>query len=230
MSKTIVLAAGGTGGHIFPAEALAEVLLARGYAPQLVTDHRFHDYNRSSAEGVLGKLPIHTIRAGSPSGGIIKIISNSFGLFIGIAQAIILLRKINPVAVVGFGGYPSFPTMMAAIILRKTTIIHEQNSVLGKANRMLAGSVKHVAVSYRHTQHMPGKARLKTTRTGNPVRGAIRALSQIEYPTMEADGMMKILVIGGSQGASVFSDILPRHSRNFHRNCVRVCAWTNNVA
>jgi len=209
-SKTIILAAGGTGGHIFPAEALAEVLISRGYAPQLITDHRFHDYNKSSADGVLGRIGIHTIRAGSPSGGIIKIVSNSVGLFIGTVQAVAHLRRIKPAAVVGFGGYPSFPTMVAAILTGTTTIIHEQNSVLGRANRMLARFVTHVAVSYRHTQHMPNKARMKTTRTGNPVRAAIRALSHIEYPTIEQDGMLKVLVIGGSQGASVFSDILPK--------------------
>lgn len=210
MSKTIVLAAGGTGGHIFPAEALAEVLLARGYTPELVTDHRFHIYNKSSTEGVLGKLPIHTIRAGSPSGGIIKMLSNSFGMVIGVVQAMVHLHRIKPAAVVGFGGYPSFPTMVAAILLRKTTIIHEQNSVLGRVNRVLVRFVNHVAVSYRHTQHMPDNARLKTTRTGNPVRGAIRALAKIDYPHVEPDGILKVLVIGGSQGASVFSDVVPK--------------------
>ncbi|MFZ4125293.1 MAG: undecaprenyldiphospho-muramoylpentapeptide beta-N-acetylglucosaminyltransferase [Rickettsiales bacterium] len=210
MSKTIILAAGGTGGHIFPAEALAEVLLARGYTPELITDHRFHEYNKLNADAVLARIPIHTIRAGSPSGGILKIISNSLGLLIGIVQAVNHLRRIKPVAVVGFGGYPSFPTMIAAILLGKTTIIHEQNSVLGRVNRLTARYVNHIAVSYRHTQFMPEKARLKTTRTGNPVRSAIQALAKIEYPNVEPDGMLKILVIGGSQGASVFSDVVPK--------------------
>jgi UDP-N-acetylglucosamine--N-acetylmuramyl-(pentapeptide) pyrophosphoryl-undecaprenol N-acetylglucosamine transferase len=210
MSKTVILAAGGTGGHIFPAEALAEVLLARGYAPELVTDHRFHEYNKLNADAVLARIPIHTIRAGSPSGGILKIIVNSVGLLVGIVQAMNHLRRMKPIAVVGFGGYPSFPTMVAAILLRKTTIIHEQNSVLGRVNRLMARFVNHVAVSYRHTQHMPNKARLKTTRTGNPVRAAIQALAKIEYPQIEADGMLKVLVVGGSQGASVFSDVVPK--------------------
>ncbi|MBN8542654.1 MAG: undecaprenyldiphospho-muramoylpentapeptide beta-N-acetylglucosaminyltransferase [Alphaproteobacteria bacterium] len=210
MSKTIILAAGGTGGHIFPAEALAEVLLARGYTPELITDHRFHDYNKLNADAVLSRIPIHTIRAGSPSGGILKIILNGVGLLVGIVQAVNHLRRIRPVAVVGFGGYPSFPTMVAAILLRKTTIIHEQNSVLGRVNRLAARFVNHIAVSYRNTQFMPVKAGLKTTRTGNPVRSAIQALAKIEYPHVELDGMLKILVIGGSQGASVFSDVVPK--------------------
>ena len=210
MSKTIILAAGGTGGHIFPAEALAEVLLARGYKPELITDHRFHDYNKLNADAVLARIPIHTIRAGSPSGGIIKIISNSLRLLIGIVQAVKHLHRIKPIAVVGFGGYPSFPTMMAAILLRKTTIIHEQNSVLGKVNRLMVRYISHIALSYRNTQFMPEQAQYKTTRTGNPVRSAIQALAKIDYPQIEVDGIVKILVIGGSQGSSIFSDVIPK--------------------
>ena len=114
-SRTIVLAAGGTGGHIFPAVALAEVLRARGFDPQLVTDHRFHHYNKASADGVFGQIPIHTIQAGSLGGGAIRKLRNTLGIGVGVLQAMRLLRQLKPLAVVGFGGYPSFPTMVAAI-------------------------------------------------------------------------------------------------------------------
>jgi UDP-N-acetylglucosamine--N-acetylmuramyl-(pentapeptide) pyrophosphoryl-undecaprenol N-acetylglucosamine transferase len=115
-SRIIVLAAGGTGGHIFPAVALAEVLRARGYAPHLITDHRFHQYNKSSGDGVLGQIPIHTIRAGSLGGGLVRKARNALGIGLGVVQAWRLLRRLKPHAVVGFGGYPSFPTIVASIL------------------------------------------------------------------------------------------------------------------
>ena len=205
-SRVIVLAAGGTGGHIFPAEALAEEMLLRGYAPHLVTDHRFHQYNKNSAEGVLGRIPIHTITAGSLGGGFKSRLKNGVGLLRGTAQAARHLRKLQPLAVVGFGGYPSFPTMAAAILAGRTTVIHEQNSVLGRVNRLFAPKVKCLATTYPDTRGMQAtSARV----TGNPVRGAIRALAQVEYPQLAADGMLRLLIIGGSQGASVFSRVLP---------------------
>lgn len=207
-SRTIVLAAGGTGGHIFPAVALAEVLRARGFDPQLVTDHRFHQYNKASADGVLGQIPIHTIRAGSLGGGVLRKIKNTLGIGVGILQAMGLLRRLKPLAVVGFGGYPSFPTMVAAIATGQRTIIHEQNSVLGRVNRLLAKRAKQVATSYHETRMMP-KLQARVVMTGNPVRAAVCAISQVEYPTLAENGIMRVLVIGGSQGASVFSDVVP---------------------
>ena len=153
-SKTIILAAGGTGGHIFPAEALAEVLRARGFEPQLITDHRFHDYNKSSGDGALRHIPIHTIRAGSLGGGLVHKLKSLFGIAIGVVQAMRLIAKLQPIAVVGFGGYPSFPTMLAAVLCKRRTILHEQNSVLGKVNRV---QQQHVADHHIGVQH--GRAR-----------------------------------------------------------------------
>lgn len=207
ISRVIVLAAGGTGGHIFPAEALAEEMLLRGYEPHLVTDHRFHQYNKNSAEGVLGRIPIHTITAGSLSGSLLGRAKNALGLLRGTFQARRILNELKPLAVVGFGGYPSFPTMFAATFSKRTTVIHEQNSVLGRVNRLLAKRVTLLATSYHDMQRLP--AGVSTQYTGNPVRSALRSLAQVDYPSLTNDGMLRLLVIGGSQGASVFSRVLP---------------------
>ncbi len=211
--RTIILAAGGTGGHIFPAEALAEVLLARGYQPVLITDHRFHQYHKGSSDSVLARIPIHTIHAGSLSGSPLTVLKNGIMLLRGVFEALAQIRKLDPVAVVGFGGYPSFPTMVAGVLLRRITVIHEQNSVLGKVNRLLAPYVKSIAATYSNMQQLPEAVASRVTVTGNPVRSAIRALSGLDYPALAEGGMMRILVTGGSQGASVFSEVLPAAMR-----------------
>ncbi len=212
-SRVIVLAAGGTGGHIFPAEALAEEMLLRGYTPHLVTDHRFHQYNKNSGDGVLGRIPIHTITAGSLGGGVASRMKNALGLARGTLQARALLKELKPIAVVGFGGYPSFPTMAAAIFSGRITVIHEQNSVLGRVNRLFARKVKKLATTYSDTR---GIHKVEPVLTGNPVRGAIRALAKVEYPQLANDNMLRLLVIGGSQGASVFSRVLPEAMKLLH--------------
>lgn len=207
--KTILLAAGGTGGHIFPAEALAETLRARGFEPHLVTDHRFHHYSTLSAESVLKQIPIHTIRAGSLGGSAVKKLRSGAGIAIGVWQAAMLMRRLKPIAVVGFGGYPSFPTMLAAVITGQRTVLHEQNSVLGRVNRMLAKKVTRIATTYEQTRKMPPAAASKVVATGNPVRAAVCSIAQLDYPALSEDGIMRVLVIGGSQGASVFSNVIP---------------------
>ena len=209
-SKNIILAAGGTGGHIFPAEALAEVLRTRGFAPHLVTDHRFHQYHKGGVNGVLGQIPIHTIRAGNLRGGIFSKVKSAFGIVRGVRQASVLIRRLDPIAVVGFGGYPSFPTMVAAVLMGRQTVLHEQNSVLGKVNRALAAKVTRIATTYVATQQVPAEAAARVVLTGNPVRGAVRALAQVAYSQPVEDGILRVLVIGGSQGASVFSDVVPK--------------------
>ena len=205
---TVVLAAGGTGGHIFPAQALAEAVQAQGLRAVLVTDRRFARY----AEGVEG-LEIKIIRSGSLSGGTVKRVLNLGNILLGTLQARRLLKKLNPVAVVGFGGYPSFPTMLAATQLKCYTIIHEQNSVLGRANRFLAKYVSAIATSFDRVSHVPEEAQAKLVFTGNPVRRAIRSLHDVPYPSLSADGRMHLLVMGGSQGATVFSNVVPEALR-----------------
>lgn len=201
----VVLAAGGTGGHIFPAEALAEVLLAKGERVVLVTDHRFGHYK----SGALSNIEIRTIHAGTVTGAWHKKIIGAAGILLGIAQARSVLKQLKPKVVVGFGGYPSFPTVFSAASQGIPTIIHEQNSVLGRANRMLAGRVDVIATSFPGTQMLAEKDAGKVAVIGNPVRASIRALRDVPYSSLMQDGKMHILVTGGSQGASIFSQVIP---------------------
>lgn len=208
-ASPILLAAGGTGGHVFPAEALAEELLACGHCVAFITDRRSMRYYGEGYQGALSQVPIHTIYAGSFGGTLKQKLKGGAKLVVGIAQAMWLMVTLKPKAVVGFGGYPSFPTMLAAVLFRVPTVIHEQNSVLGRANRKLAPYVGAIATSYDKTRFMPEQALPKTMCTGNPVRAGIRALSGVESPQLRADGILKLLVVGGSQGASVFAEVLP---------------------
>ncbi len=206
----IVLAAGGTGGHIFPAEALAEELTGRGCNVSLITDSRFADYSAASMKGILGQIPIYPIRAGTMGKNMIQRGRGMMNITLGIMQAGRLLKKIKPDAVVGFGGYPSFPTMMSATGKQLPTLIHEQNAILGKANRMVAGKVTRIATSFPETGLMRPENTGKVTVVGNPVRSAIRMLHGMPYPDLAEDGVMRILVMGGSQGANIFSHVLPK--------------------
>jgi len=201
----IILAAGGTGGHIFPAEALAEAMLAMGERVILVTDSRFAHFQT----GALSRIEKRTIRAGTVAGKFHKKILGVAGLVLGVMQARKIVAELKPKVVVGFGGYPSFPTVYAAVKLGVPTVIHEQNSVLGRANRLLAPRVDAIATSFPDTQMLADKDKNKVVMTGNPVRGSIRALREVPYPTLSQDGKMHLLVTGGSLGASVFSEVVP---------------------
>ncbi len=152
--KPVVLAAGGTGGHIFPAEALAESLMAAGERVILVTDHRFSHFQT----GALSQVEKRIIRAGTVGGSLPKKILGIASLMLGIVQAHLLLRKLKPKVVIGFGGYPSFPTMFAASGQRIPTIVHEQNSVLGRANRLLENRVNYIATSFPLTARAAARA------------------------------------------------------------------------
>ena len=204
-TQPIILAAGGTGGHIFPAEALAEALLAMGERVILVTDKRFGHFKT----GVLSQIETRTIRAGGMGGSLIHKAMSALGIVIGIFQAKRILAELKPKAVAGFGGYPSFPTVYAAAKLGIPTVIHEQNSVLGRANRLLASRVDCIATSFADTQMLSEKNKAKVVLTGNPVRTSIRALKDVPYATASQDGKLHILVTGGSMGASVFSSVVP---------------------
>jgi UDP-N-acetylglucosamine--N-acetylmuramyl-(pentapeptide) pyrophosphoryl-undecaprenol N-acetylglucosamine transferase len=200
----IVLAAGGTGGHVFPAEALAESLMARGRRLALITDRRGQAFG-----GVLGRLDTHRIRAGGIAGrSLIKRGLALIDLGLGTLQAHALLGRMKPAAVVGFGGYASVPTMLAAIARRRPTLLHEQNAVLGRANRLLAGRVDRIATSFGEVEHCPAED-AKVVRTGMPVRPAIAAMRDAPYPALDDQGPISILVLGGSQGAKIFSSLVP---------------------
>jgi UDP-N-acetylglucosamine--N-acetylmuramyl-(pentapeptide) pyrophosphoryl-undecaprenol N-acetylglucosamine transferase len=203
--KLVVLAAGGTGGHIFPAEALATEMTARGFNLSLITDRRGGAYG-----GALGSLETHRIRAGGIAGkSISALLRSGPELAFGTLQARFLLKKIRPRAVVGFGGYASVPTMLAATLGGYTTVIHEQNAVLGRANRLLASRVKRIATSFEGTRSIPNSAMAKIIHTGMPVRQTLMAERRTAYPELNDNSEINILVLGGSQGARILSHVVP---------------------
>ncbi|MDF3074360.1 MAG: UDP-N-acetylglucosamine--N-acetylmuramyl-(pentapeptide) pyrophosphoryl-undecaprenol [Alphaproteobacteria bacterium] len=198
----IVLATGGTGGHVFPAEALAGELARRGHNLALITDARGKRW-----KGALAQHPIHYIRAASPSGGVMGKITGALRLGLGFLDARKVLRGLHPAAVVGFGGYASVPTVMAASSAGLPTVIHEQNAVLGRANRILVGRARKVATSFPRVQFLSDSTR--AVLTGNPVRDDIRTLADAAYVPPQADGEFRLLVTGGSQGTRAFADVIP---------------------
>jgi UDP-N-acetylglucosamine--N-acetylmuramyl-(pentapeptide) pyrophosphoryl-undecaprenol N-acetylglucosamine transferase len=200
---TIVLAAGGTGGHLFPAEALARRLVAQGAAVHLLTDRRA-DAFATAVPGVM----VGQVRAGRFGGGPLHAACGLAELAVGIVQARRRLRRLMPGAVIGFGGYPSVPTMLAAAQLGYPTVIHEQNAVLGRANRVLAGRARTIATGFPETLLMRAADRARAVHTGNPVRPAIAAGAQ-PYRPPEPGRPIELLIIGGSQGARVFDETVP---------------------
>ncbi|MFC7334123.1 undecaprenyldiphospho-muramoylpentapeptide beta-N-acetylglucosaminyltransferase [Rhodocista pekingensis] len=201
----IVLAAGGTGGHLFPAEALARELLERGHRVVLVTDVRGTAFGDA-----LRDVPVHRIRSATLGGGLLGKARTALELGIGTLQARRLLARLAPAIVVGFGGYPSFPAVYAAAGLRIPVAIHEQNAVMGRANRMLARRARLICTSFPEVQGMDNVDRARAVRTGNPVRPAVLVLRDRPYEAPLPGGSLNILVTGGSQGATVFGEIVPR--------------------
>ena len=203
-TKNIVISAGGTGGHMFPAEALALDLINRGYHVTLVTDKRGAKY-KNFANGI----PVYVTKAAGLKAGLTGKIKAMFALGMGYLQAQNLLNKLQPNVVVGFGGYPAFPAVFAATKKKIPTIIHEQNAVLGKANAFLAPKVDRIAIAWPQVDGIEDVDAIRCIVTGNPVRPEISALYARPYPNLEQDGLLRILVMGGSLGARVFSKVLP---------------------
>lgn len=201
--RPVVLATGGTGGHVFPAEALAGELEARGVPFALVTDSRGKQW-----QGALSRRPIHYIHSASPTGSIGHRLLALLSLGLGLFDAWRALGRIDAAAVVGFGGYASVPTMMAARLRRTPTLLHEQNAVLGKANRLALGGVARVATSFDSTRHVAAGDR-RARLVGNPVREPVRALRGAFYRAPGPDRVIDVLVFGGSQGAASFSQVIP---------------------
>lgn len=202
--KLILLSAGGTGGHMFPAEALAQDLISRGYRVALATDTRGKKF-----EPFAGGIPTHVLKSGALGAGIVHKIKSAASLGMGYFQARKLLSDLKPAVVVGFGGYPSVPAVYAAQSMKIPTVIHEQNAVLGKANVFLAPKADRIAVAWAHVEGLDSSDESRAIVTGNPVRPDISGLYNKPYPTIERDGIMRIFVTGGSLGASVFGDIVP---------------------
>lgn len=206
--RPIVIAAGGTGGHLFPAEALAAELLRRGERIALMTDARSAAYD-SAAFAAADRFVLSG--AGLSGRGLRGAATGAMALVAGTAQARRHLDALNPSAVVGFGGYASFPPLAAARLMpaarRPAIVLHEQNAVLGRANRLMARVADLLALSFEGTSNVPAGARVAVV--GNPVRPALAALADQPYPTPPEDGALRLLVTGGSQGARVFADVVP---------------------
>ena len=202
--QAIVLAAGGTGGHVYPALALADVLRSRNWPIAFVTDERGTAFGQPTPG-----TEIHHIKAASLGGGACSKLKGLTQLGVGLLQARALLKRLRPAAAVGFGGYPSVPTMCAATQIGTPTIIHEQNAVLGRANRLLAPRVGTIATSFEQVSGIQPQAVGKVMLTGNPVREAISQIGEMPYPPLTGNDPIRLLIFGGSQGARVLSEVVP---------------------
>ena len=200
----IVVAAGGTGGHMVPAHAVAERLRAQGFDVALMTDERGLKY-----PGLFGGVETHVLASGTLNGGLKGKISGVRSILAGTGQARRLMQSRRPAVVVGFGGYPALPALLAAISLRIPVAIHEQNAVLGRVNRLLARFTTLIATSFKQTQRLKAGLLARTVLTGNPVRQEILALRDLPYPEFSETSAFRILVIGGSQGAKILADVVP---------------------
>ena len=201
----IVLAAGGTGGHVFPAQALAAELLRRGRQIVLITDRRGTDY-----ETAFVGVPVLGVAAGTfARAGRLGQFRVLFDIARGIIQARRHLARLRPRVVIGFGGYPCLPAMMAALSLGIPCCIHEQNAVLGRVNRLLAGRVKVIAGALPLSTARDARLAAGLVMTGNPVREAILAVANAPYAEPGVTGPLNLLVTGGSQGASIMGDVVP---------------------
>ena len=196
--SVIVLSTGGTGGHLFPAQALAGELVKRGREIVVMTDARFANYATHFPGARIATVPSSPFNA----------VTAPFKIAAGIAVAMLKLRKLKPAAVIGFGGYPSVPVMLAASWLHLPTAIIEQNAVVGRANRLVMNKVKRVAAAFPIARFAPRDV-AKVILTGNPLRPEVEALWGAPYKVAEAGGPIRLLVFGGSQGARAMSEIVP---------------------
>ncbi len=204
MSDLVLVAAGGTGGHLFPAEATSAVLRARGLEVELVTDARASKYG-----GSFPARAIHEIAAATPSGkSPLERARAALVLAAGTFQAWRLIRRTRPAAVLGFGGYPTVPPILAASLSGVPTILHEANAVMGRANRFLAPRVDVVAKGFDALGGVGAAVAAKARRTGNPVRPMVLEAARLAFPAFDG-GRLRLLVTGGSQGARIMSDIVP---------------------
>jgi len=205
MSKTVLIAAGGTGGHLFPAQAFADAMRARGWRVVLMTDERGRVYAKDFVADAIEDVPAATINWKSP----LKAIRAALKIQAGMRTARARLKAIDPAVVAGFGGYPSLPALSAAIAQKRPILMHEQNAVLGRVNRHYAHHAHVVACAFDRLDLLPVEARTKKTVVGNPVRSAIRVVREQDYPIAAPGSPLRILIIGGSQGARLFGEVIP---------------------
>ena len=200
-----MLAAGGTGGHLFPAEALGVALIKRGADVRLMTDSRALRYGGMFTRDMMDVVPSETVRGRTPW----ALARTGAMLAAGGIKALALLMSRKPKAVIGFGGYPTLPPLIAAKLLGIPTVIHDSNAVLGRANRLLSARVSAIATSLPGVLDRDPSLADKTTVTGTPMRPAILAAAAVPYAAPTADGPLRLLVVGGSQGARIMADIVP---------------------
>jgi len=199
----VLVAAGGTGGHLFPAEALAAALGKRGIPVHLATDRRAARYGGAFAEDAIHVVASATWRGRNP----VAVAKTLTALGLGVYQAKALIGRLKPAAVIGFGGYPTIPPVLAAAWRGVPSLIHEANAVAGRANRFLAPRVTAIATTFPDLFANAPVLAAKATLTGNPVRPAVAAAAAMPYRV--ADGTLRLLVFGGSQGARILADIVP---------------------
>jgi UDP-N-acetylglucosamine--N-acetylmuramyl-(pentapeptide) pyrophosphoryl-undecaprenol N-acetylglucosamine transferase len=203
-AMNFVLAAGGTGGHMVPAHALAAELKSRGHGVMLITDERGARF-----PGLFDKVPVHILPAGRLGGGPIGWLKALRSVAAGRSEAKGLYRNHRPSAVVGFGGYPAFPALLAASAMGIPSVLHEQNAVLGRVNRMLAGDAAAIATAYDEVERLKPRFKAKAVTVGNPVREAVARLGEMPFPAFDQVAPLKILITGGSQGATVLGKVVP---------------------
>jgi UDP-N-acetylglucosamine--N-acetylmuramyl-(pentapeptide) pyrophosphoryl-undecaprenol N-acetylglucosamine transferase len=201
----VMLAAGGTAGHLFPAYALAQELGRREIAVDLLTDTRGDRYGSDFPARAIYRVPAQPLAGRA----VVPAIKAAWMMTRGIAATYQLLGTVKPGAVLGFGGYPTFAPLVAARLRKIPTALHEQNAVLGRANRALAGGATAIATSFARTAFLDARALAKTRLTGNPVRDAVTVLAQQGYRAPGPEGPFSLLIFGGSQGARIFADALP---------------------
>ncbi len=202
---SVVLAAGGTGGHLFPAEALSHVLQRRGVMVSLVTDLRAIEFT-----GGFPADAIHAVPAATPSGrSLVDKIKAGFAIVRGVLAARKVLKDLDPDVVVGFGGYPTVPPLLAASLAKYATIVHEQNAVIGRANRFLAGRVDCIATGFAEVGGLGEGMRAQCHHVGHPGRTAVTYAANAPFRPLEPGRHLRVLVFGGSQGARVMADVVP---------------------
>ncbi|MDQ3482336.1 MAG: undecaprenyldiphospho-muramoylpentapeptide beta-N-acetylglucosaminyltransferase, partial [Pseudomonadota bacterium] len=199
-----VLAAGGTGGHMVPAHALAAELVARGHGVLVITDER-----GAKIPGLFDKISVHVLAARQLGRNPIAWMKAAFAILAGRREAKAIYRDHRPDAVIGFGGYPAFPSLLAATAMNIPTILHEQNAVLGRVNRLLAGRATAIGTAYSKIERLRPANLAKAVLVGNPVREAIVRIGEMPLPPFDETAPLKILVTGGSQGATILGKVVP---------------------
>lgn len=205
MTADFIIATGGTGGHIFPALSLCAHLKSKGYSCFVLADKRLLNFQEKIPKDLQYKI----ISSAPLNGNVLKILVSLVKIFIGVTSAALVMQEKKPKMIISFGGYPSFPTMLAALLLRKPLMIHEQNSVVGRANKPFIRWADIISVPFQNIKGLEHVSQSKIHVSGNPVDKAISKIGKSGYPDISKDNEINLLVLGGSQGAKILSKIIP---------------------